>query len=169
MYWTPDNSCYTITHIFEATSLAFIEGGASGIRFKIRAEITNVTCYDRTLYTRHETYLYLADNRYCEKGFIDDRYGHAHKKYIPVTLDIFPGGEYELLCFWVDDSCYKVEKTIDIKPHASFYAGGIGIRHKVEARLVKPVNDDDPQPCERVHRQASLYLELNKWFIPIAA
>ena len=56
--------------------------------------------------------LYLADNRFCGKNFIDERYNHASKEYIPVMLDVFPNGDYELIYFVVKELRYKVEKPI---------------------------------------------------------
>ena len=169
MYWMPDNSCYEVKHVYEATKLAFLKDRGEGIRFKIKAEPTNASDPDREspLYTRDDVYLYLADNRFCEKDFIDQRYGHTNKEYIPVTLDIFPNGDYELIYFSVGDKRYMVEKTLDIQPRGSFFAGGIGIWHKVEARLVNADNDEDPSFYNSVCRQAALYWELNKWFVAI--
>jgi len=164
MYWTPDNSCYEIKIIYEAIKLAFLKDNGEGIRFKIRAELSELPEYEPR-HSRHETYLYFIDNRFCEKGFIDERYEHGNKKYIPVTLDIFPNGDYELLYFQVDDSRYIVEKTITKEPRGSYFAGGIGVKHRVEARLVNPHNDDDAIRYKTARRQAALYWELNKWFV----
>ena len=163
-YWTPDNSCFEVKHIFESTQIAFLKDRGEGIRFKVRAEIIE-SDYDDLLRSQHETYLYFTDNRFCARGFIDERYGHTNKKYIPVVLDVFPDGDYELISFWVDDSRYVVERTMAVEPRGSFNAGGIGIWHKVEARLVNDFDDEDPDPHESIRRQAALFWELNKWFI----
>jgi len=61
-----------------------------------------------------------------------------------------------------------VEKTIAVEPRGSFHAGGAGLWHKVEARLVNADDDKDPDPNKSVRRLAALYLELNKWFVSIA-
>ena len=167
IYWTPDNSCYEVKHVYESTLLAFLKEGGVGIRFKINAVMKDAP--DHSAYIIHETYLYFADSRFCEKGFIDDRYGHPNKEYISVMLDIFPNGTYELVYFKVGDNRYAVERTLDVEPRGSFLAGGIGIWHKVDARLVNNNNDDDPNPNESVCCQAALFWELNKWFIVKAA
>ena len=163
-YWTPDNSCYEAKHVFESTLLAFLKDRGEGIRFRVRSEIIESE-YDDMLRTQHETYLYFTDNRFCAKGFIDERYEHESKKYVPVVLDVFPDGDYELISFWVEDNRYVVEKIISIEPRGSFYAGGIGIWHKVEARLVNETNDEDPDPFNSIRRTAALFWELNKWFV----
>jgi len=168
MYWTPDNSRYEVKHVYESIKLAYLKERGVGIRYRVNAELMDIPDYDRLLYAKHETYLYLCDNRYCEKGFIDDRYNSASKKYVPVVLDIFPDGGYELVYFWVDDNRYKVEKTIDIEPRGSFHAGGIGVWHKIDVRLVNDDNDNDPNPSKRCCRLAALFLELNKWFVAVA-
>jgi len=168
MYWTPDNSCYEVKQVYESIKLAYLKERGEGIRYRVNAELTDIPDYDCSLYIKHETYLYLCDNKYCEKGFIDDRYSNVKKKYIPVILDIFPDGEYEIIYFWVDNNRYKVEKTIEVEPRGSFHAGGIGIWHKLDARLVNNDNDDNPSPNENVRRLAALFLELNKWFVAVA-
>lgn len=91
-----------------------------------------------------------------------------YKEYIPVTLDVFPDGVYELVYFWVHGSRYMIEKTSDIEYRGSFYAGGVGVLHKVDARLVGADDDEDPDPNMSVIRVAALYLELNKWFVCVA-
>jgi hypothetical protein len=165
-YWTPDNSCYTVTHIYNSVKLAFLKERGEGIRFKIKAEVSEATdSYGR--FALRETYLYLADNRFCEKDFIDGRYGHDGKLYVPVVLDIFPTGDYELIYFNIGDTRYMVEKTVAVAPRGSFHAGGIGIRHKVEARLVNATDNEDPDPNKSIRRLAALYRELNKWFVAV--
>jgi len=163
MYWTPDSSCYEIKHIYESTLLAFLKEKGIGIRFKVRAELTEIP--DNMVRPRHETYLYFTDGRFCERGFIDQRYSHPNKEYVPVTVDVFPNADYELVYFRVDDHRYMVEKTLKVEPRASFQAGGIGVWHKVDARLVNDDNDEDPNPNKSECRQAALFWELNKWFI----
>ena len=169
LYWTPDGTQYKVISQLECTRLAFLYEDGEGLRFKLRAEVIETPDLDDDLlHTQHETYLYLADNRFCEKNIINERYGHARKEYIPVTLDIFPGGDYELVYFWCRGARYMVEKTIAVEPRGSFHAGGAGLWHKVEARLVNADNDEDPDPNKSVRRLAALYLELNKWFVSIA-
>lgn len=163
MYWPPDNSCYVVKHIYEAIPLALLKEKSVGIRFKVNAELKEIP--DNTIYARHETYLYFTDSRFCEKGFIDGRYDHSNKKYISVTIDVFPNADYELVYFQVDYNRYMVEKTLEVEPRASFKAGGIGICHKVAVRLVNNDNDEDPTPGKSERRQAALFWELNKWFV----
>ena len=163
--WTPDNSCYDFKYIYESTQLAFLKERGEGIRYKVRAESKYLSEHDGLRHTWHDIYLYFADNRFCEKGFIDERYKHKGKKYVPVILDIFPDGDYELVYFWVGDNRYRVERTNNKEPRGSFHAGGIGIRHNVDVRLVNPDNDEDPDPNKSIRRPAALYWELNKWFI----
>jgi len=167
MYWAPDNSSYMIKNIYESVPLALLKAKGEGIRYRVSAEAEDAYEHRDMNQMRYENYLYLASSRFCEKGFIDQRYGHAGKKYIPVTLDIFPSGDYELVYFWVDDKRYMVEKTIKIEPRASLSAGGMGIWHKVEARLVNPHDDESPFPNKTICRQAALYMELNKWFVRV--
>jgi len=169
MYWTPDGSCYVVKKIYESTQLAFLKEQGEGIRIKISADLQGVSKYDDLRYARHEVYLYLADNRFCEKGFIDDRYTHDKKRYIPVVLDIFPDGDYELVYFKVSDNRYKVERTNDKEVRGSFSTGGIGIRHDVDVRLVNPDNDDDPNPHKCVKRSAAIYYEVYRWWIAVKA
>lgn len=167
-YWTPDGTCYQVISQFECVQIAFLRERGVGIRFKVRSEIIDTRePYSDLLHTRDETYLYFADRRFCEKNIIDERYGHDGKEYIPVTLDIFPDGDYELLYFSVHGARYKVEDTCDIEPRGSFKAGGVGLWHKVEARLVGADDDEDPDPEKSVTRVVALYWELNKWFISI--
>ena len=157
-YWTPDGSCYKIKHIYEMTPLAFLKDGGVGLRFRIRAAITETPePYSGHRFAQHETYLYLASGLFCGKNIIDERYGHEGKKFIPVTLDVFPDCTYELINFTVQETKYTVEKTIAIEPRASFNAGGIGVWHKVKAR----------QTGLDIVRTAALYFEINKWFIRV--
>jgi len=132
MYWTPDNSCYEVKHVYESTSLAFLREKGVGIRFRVRAEMREMP--DNTSCARHETFLYLADMRFCESGFIDDRYSHPNKKYVTVTVDVFPNAEYELVRFCVGDECYVVERTLKVEPRALYRVGGIGVWHRVDVR-----------------------------------
>lgn len=169
MYWTPDGTCYKVIGQSPSVPLAFLKDKGAGLRYKVLAEIIETEePYSELLHTRYETYVYLADNFFCQKNIIDERYGHNGKEYIPVTLDVFPDGDYELIYFKVRDTRYMVERTTDIESRGSFRAGGFGIWHKVEARLVCADNDDDPDPHESVMRTAALFLELNKWFVSVA-
>ena len=163
MYWTPDNSCYEVKHIYESTLLAFLKEKGVGIRFKVRAELKEIS--DNVAYARHETYLYFTDGRFCERGFIDERYSHSNKEYVPVIVDVFPNADYALVSFRVGDKRYMVEKTLKVESRASFQAGGIGVWHKVDVRLVNDDNDEDPNPNKSEHRKAALFWELNKWFV----
>lgn len=166
MYWTPDGTCYRVISQSEGISLAFLKDRGEGLRFKVRAEIIETPDYDDDLlYTQYDTYLYLADKLFCAKNIVDERYGHAGKEYIPVTIDVFPDSDYELVYFWINGARYMVEKTIDVAPRGSFNAGGIGIWHKVDARQVNDYDDEDPDPYKSARRLAALYLELNKWFV----
>lgn len=168
MYWTPDESRHMIKHIYECTPLAFLKEKADGLRFKVRAEIIEAP---ELLYvsepTHSEAYLYFSDKWFCGKNIIDERYRHENKEYITVSLDIFPNGEYEIVCFWVSGIRYKVERTLEVEPRASFNAGGAGMRHRVEARQVNEDNDDNPDIYKSNKRIAGLYFEINKWFVRI--
>lgn len=169
MYWTPDGTCYKVISQCEGIPLAFLRERGEGLRFKVRSEIIYTPePYCELLHSQCETYIYLADKRFCEKNIIDERYKHAEKEYIPVTMDVFSNGDYELVYFCVHGARYKVEKTFDVEPRGSFQAGGVGLRHKVEARLVNANDDEDSEPQKSFRRLAALYLELNKWFVSIA-
>lgn len=167
-YWTPDNSCYEIKGIYESTRLAILKDRGEGIRFLARAELTDCHEYDNLNNAIHETYLYLADNRFCEKNFIDERYANANKKYIPVTLDIFPNGDYELVSFRVDDNNYTVSRTIAIEYRASSFASGIGLCHRVDACLVDASSKTLPIPPISACRPEALYWEINKWYVVVS-
>ena len=168
MYWMPDGCRYQVRHLYERTPLAFLKDRGVGIRVRVTGEWVEMP--DRSSghpFARHETYLYFADDKFNGRNFIDGRYGHAGKEYIPVTLDVFPDGDYEPIYFWVKGMRYKVERKIKVEPRGSLHAGGIGIWHKVEARLVNACDDEDPTPHKSVRRLAALYFEINKWFVSI--
>ena len=168
MYWTPDGSCYEIKPDYEMTPLAFLEDRGEGLRYKVRAELIETPePYSGHQFSRHETYLYFADNWFYGKNFIDERYAHEGKEYIPVILDVFPDGDYEIVYFQVRGRRYAVEKTVAVEPRGSFYAGGVGVWHKVEARQVNEYDDEDPDPNKSVRRMAALFFEVNKWFVTI--
>ncbi len=170
MFWTPDGSCYKVTGQSPGIKMAFLKDRGVGLRFKVRGELVEVPDPedDDLLYSQHETHLYLADRRFSERNIIDEQhYHHAGKEYIPVTLDVFPDGDYELVYFWAHGSRYMVEKTAAVDNRGSFQAGGVGVWHKVEARLVNADDDEDPDPRKAVRRLAAIYLELNKWFVRI--
>ena len=168
MYWTPDGSCYEVKHVYEMTPLAFLKDGGQGIRFKVRAGIIDTPePYSNHYHFHREIYLYFADDMFCGKNFIDERYGHESKEFIPVTLDVFPDRGYEVIYFKAQGTRYMVEKTIAVEPRASFHAGGIGIWHKVEARQVNDNDDECPNPLKSVFRMAALYFEVNKWFVSV--
>jgi len=157
LYWTPDGTCYEIAPNCKSTPLAFLRERGDGLRFEVTAKIIETLEPDDNLMGSHyRTYLYLADKRFYQKNIIDARYGHAGKEFIPVTLDVFPNGDYELLSFKVQGEQWQVDKTIEVKPRGSFNAGGIGIWHKVDASN------------NSVRRIAALYLELNKWFVAVS-
>lgn len=167
-YWTPDNSCYEIKHIYEKVSLAFVKDRGEGVRFKVMATALETPEFYSSQYMLHEVYLYLANNLFNGRNIVDERYNHDGKKFIPVVLDVFPDGDYELVYFHVQEAQYVVEKTIAIEPHASYYAGGSGIRHKIRARQISPGNEDiTPDVSIKLTRMAALYFELNKWFVII--
>jgi len=168
MYWTPDGSCYHVKHVFDMTPLAAMKDRGKGLRFRVRAEATEKPepYYDFS-FARHETYLYFSDNWFCGKGFIDGRYGHKGKEFIPVTLDVFPNSGYELVYFWAQGARYMVEKTVAVEPRGSVNAGGVGVRHEVEARLVNSGDDEDPDPEKSVRRMAAIFFEINKWFVTV--
>jgi hypothetical protein len=170
MYWMPDGSCFEVMHVFDYTPLSFLKDRGEGIRFKVRAELTETPDHDdELLRAKHETYLYLTDNWFCGKNFIDNRYGHKGKEFISVTLDVFPNCDYELVYFHVQEKRYMVEKTLAVEPRGNFNAGGLGIWHKVEARLVNADDDEDPDPDKSERRMAAVYFEVNKWFVVKAA
>ena len=118
-------------------------------------------------YARLEVYLYLADNLFCGRNIIDSRYSHMNKEFIHVTLDVFPNCDYEPVYFIARGLRYKVEKLIDKEPRGSYDAGGVGVWHKVEARVVNAHDDEDPEPGKSVRRMAALYFEVNKWFVVV--
>ena len=168
IYWTPDSSCYEIKHIYEATPLAFLKDRGVGIRFKVRVILKQAPepYFDTCHFTPHEIYLYLADSMFCGKNIIDGRYGHGGKEFIPVTLDVFPNCEYEIIFFEARGTRYTVDKTVAVEPRASYHAGGAGIWHKVEARQVdEDGNDSDPN--KSAARMSALYFEINKWFVHV--
>jgi len=168
LYWTPDGGCYTILPDYKCVMLAHLKDKAEGLRYTVHAEPAETleSGYGRGA-VRQDAYLYFADNRFCGRNFIDGRYGHAGKEYIPVTMDVFPNGDYELCCFWVKGLRYTVEKTIAVEPRSTFRAGGVGLYHKVKARQVNADNDDDPNPEKSIRRTAGLYFEVNKWFVAV--
>ena len=153
LYWTPDGSCHKIDRVYETVPMAFLKSRGEGLRFKIEATASD------TDHIRREFYLYLADNLFCGKNIIDSRYEHESKEFIPVTLDIFPNCEYELIDFEARGVKYAVEKTIAVEPRGTIHAGGVGIWHKVEARRCD---------CENT-RIAAVYFEINKWFVRVKA
>ena len=168
LFWTPDGACYEIRHVYECTFLAHLKDKDVGIRFKVKAKVIETPePYSDRIFEQFETYLYFADRLFCGPNIIDDRYGHCRKEYISVTLDVFPDADYELVYFHVQDMRYMVEKTLAIEPRGSFIVGGIGIWHKVDARLVNNSDDEDPNPFESVRRTAALYFEINKWFVSV--
>ena len=168
MYWTPDGTCFQVRHVYESTPMAFLKDRGEGLRFKIRAEIIETPePDDEILHTQYETYLYFADNRFCGKNFIDERYRHAGKEYVCVTMDVFPDGGYEVIYFWVHGTRFMVEKTLTIEPRGSFQVGGVGVCHRVEARQVNADDDEDPDPAKSARRPARLFFEVNKWFVAV--
>lgn len=169
MFWTPDGTCYEVISHSASVPIAYLKDRGEGLRFKVRGKIIETPePYSELLHTQYELYLYLADKRFSEKNIIDNRYGHPEKEYIPVTMDVFPNGDYELIYFCVRGVRYKVEDTSVVEPRGSFQAGGVGICHKVEGRTVNPDNDDDPDPQQSFIRPGALYWELNKWFVLVS-
>jgi hypothetical protein len=160
LYWTPDGSCCEVTRVFESIPMAYLKDKGEGIRFRVRAKIIETPePYSQLQHAQFESYLYLADGRFSAKNIIDGRYGHAAKEFIPVTLDVFPDGGYELTHFSVQGTRYRVEKTVGVEPRGAFRAGGVGVRHKVRARKA---GEEDGSG-----RQAALYFEINKWFVSV--
>jgi len=160
-FWTANGSCYEVKHVYEAVQMAHLRESGVGLRFKIKAE----ACSDDE-HGQFETYLYFADDWFCGRDIIDARYGHAGKEYIPVTLDVFPDCEYEIIDFCVKGELYTVGRTVAIEPRGSFSAGGVGVWHKVEACLLSDDNDTIPKVTQRM---AALYFEINKWFVSVAS
>lgn len=168
LYWMPDGSCYKIERIVETIPLAYLQDRGEGVRFRVKSVVIEAPePYSDYRFTRHETYLHFADNFFCGENMVDGRYGHEGKEFIPVTLDIFPNGQYKLIYFEVQGNRYMVEKTVAIEPRGSFHAGGVGVWHKVEARQINADNDDDPDPLKSNIRIAALYFEINKWFVSV--
>jgi hypothetical protein len=166
VYWMPDGSRFDVRHIYECTKIAHLKDRGAGIRFKVKSELVDSSEFDdELLFTQQETYLYFADDWFCGKSFIDERYGHAGKVFIPVTLDVFPSGDYTLIYFTVHGARYAVEKTHEIAPRGSFSAGGVGVWHKVDARIINDNDDENVDPNKSVVRPAALYFEINKWFV----
>ena len=160
-YWTPDGSRYEVTHIHETTPLAFLRDKGEGLRVKVQAELTEMpdaNNNDDLLHVRRESYLYFEDNRFCGRNMVDGRYGHEGKAFIPVTLDVFPDGEYELIGFTVKDTRYEVDKTLAIEAKGSYHAGGVGLCHRVMAREAG---------ADGACREAALFFEINKWFVSV--
>jgi hypothetical protein len=160
LYWTPDGSRHEVTRVFESVPMAYLRDRGEGLRFRVRAKIAETPePYSPMRNARFDSYLYLADNRFCGGNIVDGRYGHPAKEYIPVTLDVFPDGSYELVQFSVGGTQYCVEKTLNVEPRGAYQAGGVGVRHKVEARRANQEDIDK--------RHAALYLEVNKWFVSV--
>lgn len=169
MYWTPDGTCYQITHVLECTPLAFLKDRGEGLRYRVQSKIIETPEPTSELdHSLCEAYLYFADNRFCEKNIVDNRYEHAGKAYVSVMMDVFFDGDYELTYFRFRGERYQVEKTYEVEPRASFHAGGLGLWHKVMARLVNEENDDDPDPQHPSTRLVALYYEINKWFVSVS-
>lgn len=168
MFRMPDGSCYEIRDVIEMTPLALLKDRGEGLRYKVKAEAKDIPeSYADDMYSRLEVYLYLADNLFCGRNIIDERYGHNNKEFIHVTLDVFPNCEYELIYFEVQGIRYKVEKLIEKEPRGSYDAGGVGVWHKVEARAINADDDEDPEPGKSVRRMAALFFEVNKWFVAV--
>ena len=170
--WTPDGTCYEVKHVYESIRLSLLKDlkeRRDGLRFRIRAEIEGGARQyaDYHHITQLEVYLYFADSMFSAKNIIDNRYVHDGKAYIPVTLDVFPSGDYEVVFFEVNGARYCVDCTEKREPRGSFNFGGIGIRHEVMCRKITP-NDEHVlslinSNCER----RALTRELNKWFVCI--
>jgi len=166
LYWTPERACYKIERLYECVPLAFLHNGGEGLRFNVKAVVIETPePFTNPEYEKSQTYLYLTNNRFCEKNIVDDRYVYEGKEYIPVVMDVFPDGEYELIYFWTCGKRFKVEKTALIEPCGAFQAGGVGLRHSVDARQIHEEDEEDIDPANSVRRPAALFLELNKWFV----
>jgi len=167
-FWTPDGVCLKVLHVYECVPIAYLRDRGEGLRYRVRAWVEETAGLDdELLHAQYETYLFFADNRFCEKTIVDARYEHAGKLYIPVNMDIFSDGSYELISFWCRDARYHVEQTLDISQRAAFRVGGVGLRHEVEARLVNAHDDEDPDPDRSVRRKAALFFEINRWFVAV--
>ena len=169
-YWTPDAARFEVVSQGAGVSLALLKDRSEGLRFKVRTKIVETNePLSEMLHSQHETELYLADRRFYEKCIIDERYVHANKEFVRVTLDVFPNGEYTLVYFWCRGVRYMVEKTIAVEPRGSLHAGGVGLWHKMEVRLINADDDEDPDPNMSVCRLAALFLEFNKWFVYVTS
>lgn len=168
VYRTPDGTCYQVVRVTECVPLAFLKERGEGLRFKVIAKVieTPEPCAEISR-TPYETHLYFEDSRFCEKNIVDGRYGHEGKTYVPVSMDVFPDGDYELTYFWFHNQRYQIEKTCEVEPRGAFHAGGLGLWHKVVARRVNENDDDDTDPEHPETRLAALYYEINKWFVSV--
>ena len=166
-YWMPDGSRYEVRRMYERIPNSLLKDRGAGLRFKVRAELAEAAEWggEPLQNAWHEACLYLADGRYSGKTFIDGRYGHGGKEFIPVTLDVFPDGGYELVRFSVQGARYTVEKTVSVEPCGNFSAGGVGIRHNVSARAANADDGGGTASGAGMRRPASLYFEVNKWFV----
>ena len=165
-FWLPDNLCLKVTHIYESTPLGYLKNKGNGICFKVEAIAADLPeSYTELTSMRRDVCLYFAHKMFCGKNIIDRRYAHDGKLFIPVVMDVFSDAKYELVCFWKKGMRYIVEKNIGVEPCGSFIPEGIGLKHKVEARLVNHNNDNDPIIGNSIRRPASLYFGLNKWFV----
>lgn len=167
-YWTPDGTRSKVLQVYECVPIAYLKDKGTGLRYKVRAEVEElIETDDVLLNAQYDTHLFFKSNRYCEKTIVDARYDHPEKLYIPVNMDIFPDGTYELLSFWCRDNRFRIEKTLDISHRAAYRVGGVGLRHKVEVRMVNAKDDNDPDPEHSIRRVAALYFEINRWFIAV--
>ena len=166
MYWTPDNSCYEVKSILDVTPLAYLDEKGEGIRIRVASELLeSLDLYPAYQGCQHEVYLYFADKFFSGKNFVDERYDHENKKYIPMVLDVFQNGEYELVHFKVNEAEYMVERTISVEPRISYRAGGAGICHKVEAKQISDEGNSNLSDDKSTYRLAAIFFEVNKWFV----
>jgi hypothetical protein len=148
MFWPDGGECCHVAGVSDTVPLAFLKDGGQGLRFRVRLA--------PQAGAPREAYIYLADARFCEADIIDKRYAHKGKEYIAVTMDVFPGGEYELTAFTARGERYSVEKTLSVERRGAFAAGGVGLRHEVEAYSEK-----------FGARKAALWWEISKWFVAV--
>ncbi len=102
LYWTPDGVCYQVVSRTPGLPMAYLKDHGAGLRFKVNSVMLSEPDDDSNCATgmEGEIYLYLADNRFSQKSIVDGRYGHSGKEFIPVTLDVFPDGDYEIAILW---------------------------------------------------------------------
>ncbi|MDR2547784.1 MAG: hypothetical protein LBC96_09840 [Lachnospiraceae bacterium] len=165
-YWLPDGAFHVVKYVCETTPCAFLKDKGVGLRFKVESEPKDEEERDETfLQMCHENYLYFADDWFCGKNIIDNRYRNPGKEYITVTLDVFSDASYELISFQANGSRYAVAKTLTAQMHSNYHTGGSGLRHKVAARILSANESDEITYSTDDLLETELYFEINKWFV----